>query len=132
MTPAELFRDRILCCFIEDRIGVRLLDEFNVDNVCWENDYPHSDSSWPNSPESLEALFEGLDDATVNKITHENAMRHFQFDPFATRPRERCTAAALRAEAADVDTVTRVGRPADERDLEAWYSITRAAAGMRR
>jgi len=132
MTPAELFRDRILCCFIEDRIGVRLLDEFNVDNVCWENDYPHSDSSWPNSPESLEALLEGLDDATVNKITHENAMRHFQFDPFATRPRERCTAAALRAEAADVDTVTRVGRPADERDLEAWYSITRAAAGMRR
>ena len=63
---------------------MRLLDEFNIDNVCWESDYPHSDSSWPNSPEHLEALFADLDDATINKITHENAMRHFQFDPFAT------------------------------------------------
>jgi predicted TIM-barrel fold metal-dependent hydrolase len=132
MTPSELFRDRIICCFIEDRIGVRLLDEFNVDNVCWESDYPHSDSSWPNSPEHLEKLFADLDDATINKITHENAMRHFKFDPFAKRSREQCTAAALRAEAAEVDTVTRVGRRADESDLEAWATITRAAAGMRR
>ena len=60
----ELFRERILCCFIEDRVGVQLLDHFNVDNVCWESDYPHSDSSWPNAPEHLEALFAGLDDAT--------------------------------------------------------------------
>jgi predicted TIM-barrel fold metal-dependent hydrolase len=131
MTPTELFRDRIICCFIEDRIGIRLLDEFNIDNVCWESDYPHSDSSWPNSPEHLEVLFADLDDATINKITHENAMRHFKFDPYKLRARDQCTAAALRAEAADVDTVTRVGRLADERDREAWGSITRAAAGVR-
>src|SRR6478735_2023966 len=131
MSPSELFRDRILCCFIEDRIGVRLLDEFNIDNVCWESDYPHSDSSWPNSPEHLEALFVDLDDATINQITHENAMRHFKFDPFALRKREECTAKALRAEAGDVDTVTRVGRMADASDLETWTKITRAAAGVR-
>jgi len=132
MTPSELFRDRILCCFIDDTVGVRLLDQFNVDNVCWENDYPHSDSSWPRSPESLEVLFAGLDDATVDKITHENAMRHYQFDPFATRPKDQCTAAALRAEVGDVDTVTLLGRKADERDIEAWYAITSAAAGIKR
>jgi len=132
MTPRELFRDRILCCFIDDAVGVRLLDEFNVDNVCWENDYPHSDSSWPRSPEILEVLFAGLDDATINKITHENAMRHYQFDPFASRPKEQCTAAALRAEVGDVDTVTLAGRKADERDIEAWYAITSAAAGIKR
>ena len=132
MTPSELFRDRILCCFIEDAVGVRLLDLFNVDNVCWENDYPHSDSRWPRSPESLETLFAGLDDATVNKITHENAIRHYQFDPFASRPKEQCTAAALRAEVGDVDTVTLAGRKADERDIEAWYAITSAAAGIKR
>ena len=58
-------------------------------------------------------------------------MRHFKFDPFAVRPREQCTAAALRAEAADVDTVTRVGRLADDSDLETWTNITRAAGGVR-
>jgi hypothetical protein len=133
LTPAQLFRERILCCFIDDRVGLRLLDEFNVDNVCWESDYPHSDSSWPNGPESLARLFDevGVADEAVRKITHENAMRHFQFDPFSVRPRERCTAAALRAEAGDVDTVTRAGRLADDSDREAWTRITTAAAGIK-
>jgi predicted TIM-barrel fold metal-dependent hydrolase len=128
MRPSDLFRERILCCFINDRIGVKLLDEFNIDNVCWESDYPHSDSSWPDAPEKCEVLFADLDDATVNKLTHENAMRHYQFDPFSIRPREQCTAVALRAEATDVDTVTHVGRPADETDVAAWRRMTGAAA----
>ena len=53
LSPTELFRERILCCFINDRVGVKLLDEFNVDNVCWESDYPHSDSSWPERARAL-------------------------------------------------------------------------------
>jgi len=36
--------------------------------------------------------------------------------------------AALRAEAADVDTVTHVGRRADETDVAAWKAMTGAAA----
>ena len=132
LSPTELFHERIMCCFIEDAVGVRLLDQFNVDNVCWENDYPHSDSSWPDSPEHLETLFAGLDDATVNKITHENAMRNYQFDPFAHRPQERCTAGALRAEVGEVDTTWLAGRLADERDIAAFQTLTAAAAGLKR
>ena len=125
--PTELFRDQILCCFINDAVGVQLLDRFNVDNLCWESDYPHSDSTWPNAPESVESLLAGVDDPLVNKITHENAMQHYKFDPFAIRPREQCTVAALRAEAGDVDTVTHVGRLADETDRAAWRKMTGAS-----
>ena len=50
---------------------------------------------------------DGVPDDEVNKITHQNAMRLFQFDPFSVRPREKCTVAALRAESADVDTSIR-------------------------
>jgi predicted TIM-barrel fold metal-dependent hydrolase len=123
--PARVFRDRILCCFINDRVGVKLIDEFNIDNVCWESDYPHSDSSWPAGPEVLVEVLAGLSDEQVNKITHRNAMRHYRFDPFGVRPRERGTVAALRAEAADVDTVTHVGRPPDETDLEYYQRLGR-------
>jgi len=56
-------------------------------------------------------------------MTHENAMRHFHFDPYATRPREQCTVAVLRSEAADVDTVTRVGRPPDESDVNFFQRL---------
>ncbi|MCY3634473.1 MAG: amidohydrolase family protein [bacterium] len=121
--PTGVFRNHILCCFINDRIGVKLLDEFNVDNLCWESDYPHSDGTWPQSPEYVAKLLGELPEDVVAKITHKNAMRHYRFDPFAHRPPEKCTASALRAESPDVDVVTHVGRPADERDAEFWNRI---------
>jgi len=122
--PIQIFRDHILVCFIKENIGAKLIEEFNVENVCWESDYPHSDSTWPYGPEELLKSLDGFSDANINKISHENAMKHYSFDPFVHRPKEKCTAAALRAESPEVDTVTHAGRPADERDLESWRAIT--------
>ncbi len=122
--PADVFRQRVLCCFINDPVGVSLIDQFNIDNVCWESDFPHSDSSWPHGPEVNESQFAPLSDEQIDKITHLNAMRHFSFDPFETRPRERATVSALRAEAKDVDTVTRVGRAPDQSDRDYFRSLS--------
>lgn len=127
--PTQIFRDHLLVCFIKETVGPELLHHFNIDNVCWESDYPHSDGTWPNAPEEIVKTLAGCSDDVINKITHENAMMHYHFDPFATRPRELCTAKALRAESPDVDVVTRVGRPADERDIESWRQITTRARG---
>jgi predicted TIM-barrel fold metal-dependent hydrolase len=126
--PTDVFNRHILCCFINDRIGTQLVHELNVDNLCWESDYPHSDGTWPRAPEEAAAALEGVPAFEVAKITHQNAMRHYQFDPFAHRPPERCTAGALRAESPDVDTITRVGRPADERDLQLFAQMGNPAA----
>jgi predicted TIM-barrel fold metal-dependent hydrolase len=110
--PSEVFNERIITCFIDDAVGVEMRHHLNLDNITWECDYPHSDSTWPNSPEVLAKSLAGVPDDEINKITHENAMRHFRFDPFAVRPREQCTVGALRAEAADVDVSPRSsGRP---------------------
>ncbi len=126
LSPTELFRERILCCFIADRIGVKLLDEFNVDNVCWESDYPHSDSSWPHAPERLAELFAGFEPATsLPESRTETRCGTSSSTPSHCAPPDRCTAGALRREAGDVDTVTRAGRPADERDLATWQRLTR-------
>ncbi|WP_261567338.1 amidohydrolase family protein [Frankia gtarii] len=124
--PSDVFRKHILTCFISDTVGPRLLDWFNTDHVCWESDFPHSDTNWPSAPEDVIANLGHLPDELINKITHENAMKLYQFDPFSTRPREACTAGALRAEATDVDVVTRVGHEASERDLQAWKAMTSA------
>jgi predicted TIM-barrel fold metal-dependent hydrolase len=104
-TPSEIFREHVLTCFIADPIGLRLRDEIGIDNICWEQDYPHSDSSWPRAPEELARMAARYDvsDADINKITHENAMRWYRFDPFRYRPREQSTVAALRAEVPDHD-----------------------------
>jgi predicted TIM-barrel fold metal-dependent hydrolase len=102
--PSQVFKERIITCFIDDAFGVENRHHLNMDNVTWECDYPHSDSTWPNAPEIAMKYLAGVPDAEVDKITHRNAMRLFSYDPFAVRPREQCTVGALRAEAADVDT----------------------------
>ena len=43
-------------------------------------------------------------------------MRLFHYDPFSVRPKEKCTVAALRAEAADVDVSERAVTGAAPRD----------------
>ena len=96
---------------------MKLLDEFNIDNVCWESDYPHSDSSWPSAPERLEVLLADLDPTrSSTRSRTRTRCATTSSTPSRCATAERCTVGALRAEAADVDTVTRVGRPADERD----------------
>ncbi|HSO56433.1 MAG TPA: amidohydrolase family protein, partial [Actinomycetes bacterium] len=103
--PSDVFRRHILTCFIADPIGMALRDEIGIDNICWEQDYPHSDSSWPTAPEELLAVAQkyGASREEIDKITHENALRWYRFDPFATRPKEQCTVGALRAEVAGHD-----------------------------
>ena len=130
--PMQIFRDHILVCFISETVGPELIDHFELGNVCWESDYPHSDGTWPNAPEELLRTLEGFSEEQIDAISHGNAMRHYQFDPFAHRPRERCTVGALRAESPDVDVVTRVGRRAGERDLAAWREIVERVAAQSR
>jgi hypothetical protein len=99
-----VFKDRIITCFIDDAFGVASRNFLNLDNITWECDYPHSDSTWPNAPEACMKYLADVPDDEINKITHLNALKHFQYDPFSKRPREKCTVGALRAEASDVDT----------------------------
>jgi predicted TIM-barrel fold metal-dependent hydrolase len=113
--PSEVFRERIVTCFIDDPSGVEALDRVGVDRVCWEADYPHSDSTWPISPETLWASIgpagAALDDATIDAITHRNAMAHFRYDPFSVVDPADATVGALRSRAAatGVDVSTRSG-----------------------
>jgi hypothetical protein len=86
---------------------VKLRHDIGVDNLAWESDYPHSDSSWPGAAEELEQVMAGVPDDEVNKITYENACRWYSFDPFAHRSRAASTVAALRAEAAGHDVSLR-------------------------
>ncbi|MCU1497761.1 MAG: amidohydrolase 2 [Acidimicrobiales bacterium] len=101
--PSEIFRDHFIACFIEDAAGLRLLDLIGPDIVCLEADFPHSDSTWPHTPERLVKTLGSLDAETIAAITHGNAMRHFGFDPFAHRTPEESTVGALRALAGHVD-----------------------------
>lgn len=105
--PSDVFREHFLTCFISDPVGVQLRRHIGLDNIAWECDYPHSDSSWPEAPEELAEVTADVPDGEIAKISHENAMRWYSFDPFAHRAREECTVGALRARAAGHDVAIR-------------------------
>jgi predicted TIM-barrel fold metal-dependent hydrolase len=110
--PSQVFDDRIITCFIDDWFGVESRGHLNLDHVTWECDYPHSDSTWPTSPERAMKYLGQCTDDEINKITHLNAMREFHYDPFAHVPRAEASVGALRARQAgrDVSLVSK-GKP---------------------
>jgi predicted TIM-barrel fold metal-dependent hydrolase len=73
--PSELFREHVYGCFFSDAHGVRSVQEIGVDNVTYETDYPHSDSTWPNSRAIAEEQMKDLDPDVVEKIVRGNAIR---------------------------------------------------------
>ncbi|MBW2396707.1 MAG: amidohydrolase [Deltaproteobacteria bacterium] len=105
--PSDIFREHIITCFIDYEVGVRNRDLIGIDNITWECDYPHSDSTWPNSPEVLWKSLEGLPDADIDKITYQNTMKHFRYEPFDHIPKAEANVGALRAKATEVDVSQR-------------------------
>jgi len=130
--PSDVFREHFLTCFISDPVGVQLREQIGIDNMAWEADFPHSDSMWPTAPEELNAVFEryGVPDDHIRKMTHENAMRWYSFDPFVHVPKEEATVGALRRKAkghdvSEMSRSTRVRTP-DEK-LEGFRTRARRA-----
>ncbi len=139
--PSDIFKKHIITCFIEDNFGLKNLEEVGEDMACWESDYPHSDCTWPSSPETTFDGLKHLSDSTINKITHLNAMREFSYDPFSVIARENCTVGALRAQATHVITepalglggadYTRAdGKPVTSGDINAMFAKADAQAAL--
>jgi predicted TIM-barrel fold metal-dependent hydrolase len=104
--PSEVFREHFLTCFISDKVGVALRNMIGIDNICWEADYPHSDSMWPGAPEELWDVLSlnNVPDDEIKKMAYQNAMRWYSFDPFSHITEAQATVGALRkaAEGHDV------------------------------
>jgi predicted TIM-barrel fold metal-dependent hydrolase len=78
--PSELFRKHVYGCFFNDAHGLRSLEEIGVDNVTYESDYPHSDSTWPDTRALAEEHMKELSADVVEKIVRSNAIRMLDLD----------------------------------------------------
>jgi predicted TIM-barrel fold metal-dependent hydrolase len=72
--PSEYFRRHLFLTFEEDALGLDLLVRSGFDNAMWASDYPHGDSTWPNSRRVIEESQLGkLPDALRRRIICDNA-----------------------------------------------------------
>ena len=72
--PSELFARHIYGCFFDDPFGLQSINAIGVDNVTYESDYPHSDSTWPHTAKLAAEQTAGLSDEVVYKVLRGNAI----------------------------------------------------------
>ncbi len=79
LKPSEYFRRNVMAAFIKDRVGVYTREFTGVDNLMWSSDYPHTDTTWPKSRESIAHDFAGVSAADKRKMTCTNVAKLYGF-----------------------------------------------------
>ncbi|HMC40753.1 MAG TPA: amidohydrolase family protein [Acidimicrobiales bacterium] len=78
LKPSEVLARNFWFCTIDDPSSVdAVIDRMGPDHIMVESDYPHADSTWPNTADTVEANFGHLPDDIVRKVTVENAAALF-------------------------------------------------------
>jgi predicted TIM-barrel fold metal-dependent hydrolase len=80
MLPSDFFHQNVVLSFQEDAIGIRLRDVIGVDNMMWGSDYPHSESTFPESRRILAEILKGVPDDEQAKIAGGNTAHVYKFD----------------------------------------------------
>jgi predicted TIM-barrel fold metal-dependent hydrolase len=78
--PSDFFHRNVVLSFQEDALGIRLRDVIGVDNMMWGSDYPHSESTFPQSCRILAEILAGVPDDEQAKIAGGNTARVYGFD----------------------------------------------------
>ncbi len=78
--PEFYFRRQVYACFFRDNFGLKNLEDIGIDNVTFETDYPHSDSTWPDTEQFIREMAVNLDDESLYKIIRGNAIKMLHLD----------------------------------------------------
>jgi predicted TIM-barrel fold metal-dependent hydrolase len=78
--PSEYFNEHIYLTFQDDWVAFANADQMNWRRLCWANDFPHSDSTWPWSQEMLEEHTANLTDEQKRAILCDNTAELYGID----------------------------------------------------
>jgi predicted TIM-barrel fold metal-dependent hydrolase len=79
--PSEIFRRNMYLCMIEEPVCLKYRDDIGIDRIMWECDYPHTDTTWPDSRQTADAVFAAAacSPEEIAAISHGNAERVFRW-----------------------------------------------------
>jgi predicted TIM-barrel fold metal-dependent hydrolase len=78
VSPTDVVRQNFYFCTIDDPSTIGLYELIGTDRIMLESDYPHGDSTWPDTQPMAAKLFAGLPDAVADAIAHGNAAKLFR------------------------------------------------------
>ena len=78
--PSFYIERQVFYTFMEDRHGIDARHACGVDRIMWANDYPHSETTWPNSHKILADTFEGVPRDEIQRIVRDNCAELYGLD----------------------------------------------------
>jgi predicted TIM-barrel fold metal-dependent hydrolase len=73
--PSSYMDSNVWGSFIQDRTGILSRDLPGGRNIMWSSDYPHSETTFPNSHEIIKRDFAGVPDEDIQDIICNNAKK---------------------------------------------------------
>jgi len=78
--PSHFMDQNVYASFIHDRVGILNRNLPGGRNIMWSSDYPHSETTFPNSLKVIERDFAGIPEADINDIVCERARKLYSLD----------------------------------------------------
>jgi hypothetical protein len=75
---SDIFRRNFWFCAVDDPSGFRNADVIGIENILVESDYPHADSSWPDTQALFARHLAEMPADVQRKICWENAAALFR------------------------------------------------------
>jgi predicted TIM-barrel fold metal-dependent hydrolase len=82
--PSHYWRNNVYYTFMRDRTAVLARDVIGVDRLMWSSDFPHGDSTWPDSQKVIDEELGDIPVADQRRILYENAATLYGFPALAT------------------------------------------------
>ena len=77
--PSELFRHQVMATFEEDALVEDLIPVLGADSCMWASDYPHTDSTFPNSRKVIDETLGALSPDDRRKVVATNCAELYGF-----------------------------------------------------
>lgn len=81
MLPSEYMKRNVLAAFQFEGANLDFTREiFGAENMAWSSDYPHTDSTWPDSRDLIAEAFKGIPERDVQNMVGGNVARLYGID----------------------------------------------------
>jgi predicted TIM-barrel fold metal-dependent hydrolase len=82
--PSTRARSQVFGCIFDDVVGLEARERIGMDQIMFEVDYPHGDSTWPRSKERAEHLARAasLSEEELYKLVRGNAIECYGLERF--------------------------------------------------
>jgi uncharacterized protein len=78
--PSHYWRRNIYYTFMRDHAAIACRHLIGLDRIMWSSDFPHGDSTWPDSQEVIDNQMAGVPELEQRAILHDNAARIYGFE----------------------------------------------------